>query len=250
SLVDVFGHASSGRPQDHVPSGMGGAGEEMDIANKHDYLKFVVKNNGVLYEDEVIQIGCKLEARTNLARLGMFYGNKTSHPFTDFIATVSCPGVLAVQLQAQAKPMDSIVQAGTQVQQLINFVCVQEFGRMPIMQIKFGYTDRAGQTHNFDKSVYLPVFVNKFFEPTEMASEQFFTRWKALGQPSQECQKIFPAKAPMDPALVTQKLVGLGAKLLANVDPNPDNYVCAGIIHTQTQQIGTLIRLEPNKQAK
>lgn len=76
------------------------------------------------------------------------------------------------------------------------------------------------------------------------------SRWKALGQPSQECQKIFPAKAPMDPALVTQKLIGLGAKLLTDVDPNPDNYVCAGIIHTQTQQIGTLIRLEPNKQAK
>ncbi|KAK6027424.1 adaptin region [Ostertagia ostertagi] len=216
SLVDVFGHASSGRSQEHAPSGMGGAGEEMDIANKHDYLKFVVKNNGVLYEDEVIQIGCKLEARTNLARLGMFYGNKTSHPFTDFIPTVSCPGILAVQLQAQKYLF---------------------------------FRDRAGQTHNFDKSVYLPVFVNKFFEPTEMASEQFFTRWPCVSHRKrssrsslQRCQWI--------PALVTQKLVGLGAKLLANVDPNPDNYVCAGIIHTQTQQIGTLIRLEPNKQAK
>lgn len=146
--------------------------------------------------------------------------------------------------------MDPIVQAGTQVQQLINFVCVQEFGKIPIIEIKFNYVDRSGQSHFFDKSVYLPVFVNKFFEPTEMASEQFFARWKALGQPSQECQKIFPAKAPMDPALVTQKLIGLGAKLLTDVDPNPDNYVCAGIIHTQTQQIGTLIRLEPNKQAK
>lgn len=64
-------------------------------------FRFVVKNNGVLYEDEVIQIGCKLEARTNLARLGMFYGNKTLSPFTDFTPIVSCPGSLAVQLQAQ-----------------------------------------------------------------------------------------------------------------------------------------------------
>ncbi|VDL65255.1 unnamed protein product [Nippostrongylus brasiliensis] len=258
SLVDIFGHPSSGQT-DQISPKTGNMGEEVEIANKHDYLKFVLKNNGVLYEDDVIQIGCKLEARTNLARLGMFYGNKTTNPFTDFTPIVSCPGALGVQLQAQAKPIDSVVQAGTQVQQLINFVCVQEFGRMPIIQIKFSHmqvlirkllTNRAGQTQLFDKSVYLPVFINKFFEPTEMASEQFFTRWKALGQPSQECQKIFPAKAPMDPALVTQKLVGLGAKLLTDVDPNPDNYVCAGIIHTQTQQIGTLIRLEPNKQAK
>ncbi|VDK70724.1 unnamed protein product, partial [Cylicostephanus goldi] len=112
------------------------------------------------------------------------------------------------------------------------------------------FSDQAGRAHNFDKSLYLPVFVNKFFEPTEMPSDQFFARWKALGQPSQECQKIFPAKVSMEPSLVTQRLTGLGAKLLADVDPNPDNYVCAGIIHTQTQQIGTLIRLEPNKQAK
>ncbi|KAE9421005.1 hypothetical protein Angca_002154 [Angiostrongylus cantonensis] len=248
SLVDIFGHQSSGQPSAQVPSNT--LGEDKDIANKHDYLKFVVKNNGVLYEDSVIQIGCKLESRTNLARLGMFYGNKTSNPFTDFTPIVSCPGALAVQLQAQAKPIDPVVQAGAQVQQLINFVCVQEFGKMPIIQIKFNHVDRAGQTQCFDKLIYLPLFINKFFEPTEMTSEQFFVRWKALGQPSQECQRIFPAKVSMDAAVVTQKLVGLGAKLLSGVDPNPDNYVCAGIIHTQTQQIGTLIRLEPNKQAK
>ncbi|KHJ98574.1 adaptin region [Oesophagostomum dentatum] len=249
SLVDIFGQPVAQAPN-QGPIGTPVPGEETEIANKHDYLKFVVKNNGVLYEDEVIQIGCKLEARTNLARLGMFYGNKTSNAFTDFAPVVSCPGALAVQLQAQAKPIDPVIQAGTQVQQLINFVCVQEFGKMPIIHLKFNYADRSGQAHIFDKSFYLPVFVNKFFEPTEMASDQFFARWKALGQPSQECQKIFPAKQPMEPSLVAQKLSGLGAKLLTDVDPNPDNYVCAGIIHTQTQQIGTLIRLEPNKQAK
>lgn len=46
------------------------------------------------------------------------------------------------------------------------------------------------------------------------------------------------------------QLTGIGAKLLTDVDPNPENYVCAGIINTHTQQIGTLVRLEPNKQAK
>lgn len=37
---------------------------------------------------------------------------------------------------------------------------------------------------------------------------------------------------------------------MPNIDPNPENYVCAGIIHTQAAQIGTLVRMEPNKQAK
>jgi len=46
------------------------------------------------------------------------------------------------------------------------------------------------------------------------------------------------------------KLIGYGFQLLENIDPNPDNFVCAGIIHTRSLQIGTLLRLEPNKQAQ
>lgn len=54
----------------------------------------------------------------------------------------------------------------------------------------------------------------------------------------------------MDPAATRTKLLGFGMQLLDGIDPNPDNYVCAGIIHTRTQQIGCLLRLEPNKQAQ
>lgn len=39
-------------------------------------------------------------------------------------------------------------------------------------------------------------------------------------------------------------------QLLESIDPNPDNMVCAGIIHTQSHQVGCLMRLEPNKQAQ
>lgn len=44
--------------------------------------------------------------------------------------------------------------------------------------------------------------------------------------------------------------MGFGVSLLQNVDPNPDNFVCAGIIKARTVQIGTLLRLEPNLQAQ
>jgi hypothetical protein len=43
--------------------------------------KFYCKNNGVLYENELIQIGVKTECRSNLARLALFFGNKTNLPF-------------------------------------------------------------------------------------------------------------------------------------------------------------------------
>lgn len=66
----------------------------------------------------------------------------------------------------------------------------------------------------------------------------------------QRSQKIFKASAPMDLTAVRTKLLGFGMQLLDGIDPNPDNFVCAGIVHTRTQQVGCLLRLEPNKQAQ
>jgi hypothetical protein len=42
------------------------------------FYRFVCKHNGVLFENDLIQIGVKSEFRQNLGRLGLFYGNKTS----------------------------------------------------------------------------------------------------------------------------------------------------------------------------
>ena len=67
---------------------------------------------------------------------------------------------------------------------------------------------------------------------------------------NQEAQKIFQATQPIDATHIRTKLSGTGMKLLDGIDPNPENYVCAGIIHTRTQQIGCLLRLEPNRQAQ
>ncbi len=53
----------------------------------------------------------------------------------------------------------------------------------------------------------------------------------------------------MDSTQTKTKLIGYGFSILENVDPNPDNYVSAGIVHTRTSQIGCLLRLEPNLQA-
>lgn len=66
----------------------------------------------------------------------------------------------------------------------------------------------------------------------------------------QRAQRVFKAQSPMDLAGAANKLSGFGIQLLENVDPNPDNMVCAGIINTIRVQVGCLMRLEPNKQAE
>jgi AP-2 complex subunit alpha len=71
-----------------------------------------------------------------------------------------------------------------------------------------------------------------------------------LSRNQQRSQKIFKASQPMDLNAVRTKLLGFGMQLLDGIDPNPDNFVCAGIIHTRNQAVGCLLRLEPNKQAQ
>lgn len=56
-------------------------------------------------------------------------------------------------------------------------------------------------------------------------------------------------QCPNSPVSFTQ-IIGFGSALLEEVDPNPANFVGAGIIHTKTTQIGCLLRLEPNLQAQ
>uniref|UniRef100_A0A8C1BP01 AP-2 complex subunit alpha n=2 Tax=Cyprinus carpio TaxID=7962 RepID=A0A8C1BP01_CYPCA len=214
-LVDVFSEAGSG-----------------SLAS---YFQFVCKNNGVLFENQLLQIGIKSEYRQNLGRMYLFYGNKTSVQFVTFTTT----------LNVQAKPVEPLIEGGAQVQQVINIECLTDFSDAPLLNIKFRY---GGALQNL--TLKLPVTINKFFQPTEMASHDFFQRWKQLSLPQQEAQKIFKANHAMDTEVLKAKLLGLGMALLENVDPNPENFVCAGVIQTKAQQVGSLLRLEPNAQAQ
>merc|ERR1711935_1275599 len=210
----------------------------------NNFSKFYCKNNGVLYENDTIQIGIKTECRANLARMALFYGNKTSFPFINFQPNVTLSPELTSSLTSQVKSVDSTVEAGAQFQQMVNIECLADFTAQPDLNVNF---TSNGRPHKIPLKI--PISINKFMQPTEMVGDAFFARWKNLSAPGQEAQKIYKAVYPMDPTQVKTKLIGYGFSLLEGVDPNPDNYVSAGIIHTKTIQIGCLMRLEPNHSA-
>ncbi|XP_013862689.1 AP-2 complex subunit alpha-2 [Austrofundulus limnaeus] len=230
-LVDVFSDVSN------TPA-------PNDVSEEH-FLRFVCKNNGVIFENQLLQIGLKSEYRQNLGRMYVFYGNKTSTQFLSFSSSVSSNDLLQTQLNIHTKTVDPVIDGGAQVQQILNIECLSDFSDAPVLHIQFRY---GGALQNI--AVKLPVMLNKFFQPTEMTSQDFFQRWKQLGAPQQEVQKIFKAQHQMDSDVAKAKLLGFGVALLDGVDPNPANFVGAGIIHSKTTQVGCLIRLEPNTQAQ
>ncbi|KAL6468534.1 hypothetical protein MHYP_G00220580 [Metynnis hypsauchen] len=250
-LVDVF--------SENLPVASLGAASAPII--EENFSRFVCKNNGVLYENQLLQIGLKSEFRQNLGRMYVFYGNKTSTQFLNFSAAVVCHEPLndhillqenrdgtnksGLLLNVHTKTADPVVDGGAQLQQILNIECLSDFVEAPVLNINFRY---GGSVQNI--AVKLPVTLNKFFQPTEMMSQDFFQRWKQLGAPQQEVQKIFKAKHSMDTEITKAKIIGFGTALLDGVDPNPSNFVGAGVIHTKTIQVGCLLRLEPNTQAQ
>ncbi|XP_071062237.1 AP-2 complex subunit alpha-2-like isoform X2 [Pseudochaenichthys georgianus] len=237
-LVDVLSDLSSPAPAPTTGPG------PTDVCEEH-FSRFVCKNNGVIFENQLLQIGLKSEYRQNLGRIYVFYGNKTSSQFLSFSSSVTSSDTLKTQLNVHTMPVDPTVEGGAQLQQILNIECLSDFSDTPVLNVEFRY---GGTLQNI--AVKLPVMLNKFFQPTEMTSEDFFQRWKQLGVPQQEVQTIFKAQHPMDTDVTNAKILGFGVALLSGVDPNPANYVGAGVIHTKNTQVGCLLRLEPNPQAE
>uniref|UniRef100_A0A2C9JDQ6 AP-2 complex subunit alpha n=1 Tax=Biomphalaria glabrata TaxID=6526 RepID=A0A2C9JDQ6_BIOGL len=189
-LVDVFGDQPSSTTNG-FDSTFGSGSSGLTPGAEENYKKFICKQNGVLFENDLLQIGIKSEYRQNLAR---FYSKNQM-----------C--------------WNCVVDVFNRYSGKVQRLCLK-----------------------------LPVIINKFLEAAEMNSEAFFTRWKALSLPEQECQKIFKAQYPQDTEQVKQKILGFGLSILLGIDPNPDNFVSSGVLHTRNQQVGCLVRLEPNKQ--
>lgn len=264
-LVDVFGDMSgSGQSQGgtQFPTIASSAGAPLDfvggistsvtgtstplgqqqrqtiVSNEEGSRKLINKNNGVIYEDNLLQVGVKCEYKTNLGRINLFYGNKSDNHLSYFSVGLTIPPKSQAGLSIEVKPIESTVKAKTQVQQVMNLECLEYFDEFPELHISF-----MNGLVKEDLKIKLPVYINKFFEPITMSRDDFFARWKNLADPSQEGQRSFKAKYPItDEEATTSKLSNFGLAILPGIDAG--NYVCAGIIHFRYAKVGCLVRLQ------
>jgi len=236
-LVDIF----EAQPEPVMPST---ANLTVSPGVEQAVRKFVCKNNGVLFESELIQIGVKSEFQGSKGKFRVFYGNKTSYPLNGFSTVLQLSDALKTQLKCEEQPVPQTIDGGAQIQQGFSVECQSDFSELPLLIIQFGVTGTSTRI-----VLKLPVFLLKFAAGASMNAQDFFSRWKQLGKPEQEAQKVFNAAFPIDKDATTTKLLGTGFSLLEGIDPNPENFVLAGIIHTGAFQAGCLLRLEPNRQA-
>ncbi len=212
------------------------------------FEKLTYSNEGVLYEDVQIQVGIKSRYQGHIGQLAVYMGNKISAPLTSFTTKVDVddPEALSVTF---AKMPTAMVGPRSQSQQILHVECKKVFTTPPILTISF----LAGSHQTI--ALRLPVILTKFIEPVVLGATDFFERWRLIGGPPREAQSVFPINLSEGGELNhdRHKEVVSGQKigLLPDVDPNQNNLVGAGILHTAADgKVGCLLRLEPNREAK
>ncbi|KAG5723347.1 AP-2 complex subunit alpha [Termitomyces sp. T112] len=210
--------------------------------------KLTYSAEGILYEDDQVQIGLKSRYQGYLGQLAIYIGNKVSAPLSSFTTAIHLSDSDALSVTFAKMPLSTIAPR-TQTQQLLHVECKKTFLIPPTLTVSY----LAGSHQAI--SIRLPVVVTKFFEDVKLGPSDFFERWKLIGGPPREDQTIFPItlnnSGQLDMVKCRQIVSGHRLGLLDDVDPNPNNLVAAGVLHMSVEgKVGCLLRLEPNKEAK
>lgn len=203
--------------------------------------KLSTQPNGILYEDNLLQIGIKSEYQNHLGRIALFYGNKLSNiTLNDFEATVSPQDDVTF---TETQSISSSLQPSAQNHQMFNLECLSAPQLRPQLHIKFRIGSNPITLH-----LRLPVTVTHFIAPVQLLGPDFFARWKQIGGPPKESQCMFKPPRGVDVSQAKAELESLHLDILEDVDTNSDNIVAAGIFSMSGGKVGCLVRLESNMQ--
>ncbi|KTW28026.1 hypothetical protein T552_01888 [Pneumocystis carinii B80] len=222
--------------------------DNSDLSKKYEanFNELLCTNEGILYEDEEIEIYIHSKYRNHLGKMELLYKNKSQLTYTSFTSSIQnlCESNLSI---VSTIDVPCTLEALKQVQQTLNIENRDIFLEPPSISISYMSTSMKSLT------LKLPIVLSKFSDGVELDSGDFFHRWRQIGK-SRECQKIFAIKDKekninfYDNVKILQ---GFGWEILKEIDTNNQNIVGASVLYTsQGGKYGSLLRLEPNYEAK
>jgi len=153
--------------------------------------------------------------------------------------------VQGLSFQVQ-QPAPSQIAPANQSVHILVVNCEAEFAEAPLVTISFSVGGVARRL-----TLRLPVTVARFVTPVQINSQDFFSRWKQIGNESgRETFKDFKSGPSVNPEFVKQVLTAFQLSILDGIDPNPSNFVSAGIFTSGNgTKAGVLIRVQLNPAA-
>ncbi|KAE9017576.1 AP-2 complex subunit alpha [Phytophthora rubi] len=144
---------------------------------------------GVLVENDVLQVGAKHEYRGSQGRINLFFGNKTTDTLNNFSVQLETGNFFRVQTE----DMPPQLAGKQQAKQQIMIEAMAPFSEPPTMTVSFS---RNGT--NYAYRVALPCQATSFMDPVAVNEEAFLQRWNALEGQDREQQEVVPAASKLD----------------------------------------------------
>ena len=217
--------------------------KESDISSNSLSGKLLTSLSGVLFEDQVLQIGIKSEFSGHYGRLAIFFGNKLSSPITNLGLDMNPHRDIRFSL---TRSIDNLLPPGAQLSALYDIECIgcpQDF-----LSLKVWLETNSPPLARRMLNLKLPISLARFISPVELNASDFFSRWKQIGPAPKEAQIICKSPIPINLTNTKSLMAGLNFMILDTIDPNPNNVIGAGIFTSSSLgKIGCLFRLEPNQ---
>ncbi|WBW72618.1 AP-2 adaptor complex alpha subunit Alp3 [Schizosaccharomyces osmophilus] len=216
--------------------------KEIDVSSSlPGFYRLCWRDKGILYRDSQVQVGALMEFRDSKVCLSLYFENRKNETFTSFSSTLlrTFPN-----LKVDASFTDTIFSPDKQLQQRFSIDRLDELFDPPIIRVSF----LAGVVRSVN--LLLPIVLSKFLRPTVFDSFTFFQRWGLIGV-EREAQLAFGLNgvhSKLDERRLMRIIIGLHWGICSGIDTNPSNIVGAGILQVSAQNIGCLLRLEPNYQ--
>lgn len=187
------------------------------------FLHLCVMNDGVLYEDEILQIGVKAKfSGLGEGVLGVYYGNKTSGILQNFQVKYALD-TCGEHLHLTTSPVPSQVGPKSQVCQRVAAQISGAFTDSPRLVVSFLLPD------NTPRSIPLrfPVTISKFMQARELLVEEFFSNWRMQAFVLNEASCVINVALNLAQIARASQLGG-ALHLHHQVDEVPDNLVLVG----------------------
>ncbi|EFH50344.1 hypothetical protein ARALYDRAFT_489126 [Arabidopsis lyrata subsp. lyrata] len=195
-----------------------------------------LKDSGVLYEDPHIQIGIKAEWRGHHGRLVLFMGNKNTSPLTSVQALILPPAHLRLDLS----PVPDTIPPRAQVQSPLEVMNIRPSRDVAVLDFSYKFG-----TNVVSAKLRIPATLNKFLQPLQLTSEEFFPQWRALSGPPLKLQEVVRGVRPLALPEMANLFNSFHVTICPGLDPNPNNLVASTTFYSEsTGAILCLARIE------
>uniref|UniRef100_A0A1J3GCH1 AP-2 complex subunit alpha n=1 Tax=Noccaea caerulescens TaxID=107243 RepID=A0A1J3GCH1_NOCCA len=184
-----------------------------------------LKDSGVLYEDPYIQIGIKAEWRGHHGRLVLFLGNKGTSPLTSVQALILPPAHLKLELS----PVPDTIPPRAQVQSPLEVMNIRPSRDVAVLDFSYKFGANV-----VSAKLRIPAVLNKFLQPLQLTSEEFFPQWRAISGPPLKLQEVVRGVRPLALPEMANLFNSFRVTICPGLDPNPNNLVASTTFYSES----------------